>query len=93
MNNELILIFIQKFYNTRLKPKYSVDLKFENLKQMGKNFVVDVVFPDNSNLSMEEISKLWDDLYEIKNFISALGDDIKSINYNPVFNYTDEDES
>ena len=93
MNNEQILKFVQKFFNSRLKSKYNIDLTFGNLKRVGNNIIVDVYFPDNSNMSMEEVSNLWEDLYGVSNFISALGEDIRRINYNPVFNFDDEDES
>lgn len=93
MNNEQVLKFAQKFYNTRLKSKYNIDLTFGDVKRIGNNIVLDVIFPDNTNMSMEEMSTLWDDLYTIKDFVSVLGGDIRSINYNPVFNFNDEDES
>ena len=93
MNNEQVLKFAQKFYNTRLKSKYNIDLTFGDVKRIGNNIVLDVFFPDNTNMSMEDMSTLWDDLYTIKDFVSVLGGDIRSINYNPVFNFNDEDES
>lgn len=93
MNNEQVLKFVQKFFNTRLKSKYNIDLTFGNVKRIGNNIVLDVFFPDNTNMSMEDMSTLWDDLYTIKDFVSVLGGDIRSINYNPVFNFNDEDES
>lgn len=93
MNNEQVLKFVQKFFNTRLKSKYNIDLTFGDVKRIGNNIVLDVIFPDNTSMSMEEMSTLWDDLYTIKDFVSVLGGDIRSINYNPVFNFNDEDES
>ena len=93
MNNEQVLKFVQKFFNTRLKSKYNIDLTFGDVRRIGNNIVLDVVFPDNTSMSMEEMSTLWDDLYTIKDFVSVLGGDIRSINYNPVFNFNDEDES
>lgn len=93
MNNEQVLKFVQKFFNTRLKSKYNIDLTFGDVKRIGDNIVLDVVFPDDTNMSMEEMSTLWDDLYTIKDFVSVLGGGIRSINYNPVFNFNDEDES
>lgn len=93
MNNEQVLKFVQKFFNTRLKSKYNIDLTFGDVRRIGNNIVLDVIFPDNTSMSMEEMSTLWDDLYTIKDFVSVLGGDIRSINYNPVFNFNDEDES
>ena len=89
MNNEQVLKFVQKFFNTRLKSKYNIDLTFGDVKRIGNNIVLDVIFPDNTNMSMEDMSTLWDDLYTIKDFVSVLGGDIRSINYNPVFNFND----
>lgn len=95
MNKEAILKFIKKYYNTKILGKYNINLGFPDLKILGKNVIADVEFPDDINLDSDEISKLWDDLYNINKFVSVLGEDINSVNFNPIFKYIDdlEDES
>ena len=90
MDKKEILDFIETFYDRRVKENYNLDLTFSDVKIMGKNVVVNVEFPEETNLSMEEISQLWEDLYEVKDFLDVLGNEVSTINFNPIFNFDDD---
>ena len=92
MKDESILKIIKKYYESKVMKKYNnITLYFTKIKRFGKNIIVDVEFSEDTDLSMIDVCHLWDDLYNIKEIISILGDEITSINFNPVFNYNDDE--
>lgn len=92
MNDEATLKIIKKYYDSKVMKKYNnTPLNFTKVKKFGKNIIVDVEFSDDIDLSVIEVSHLWDDLYGIKDIISIFPDEITSINFNPVFNYNDDE--
>jgi hypothetical protein len=92
MKDESILKIIKKYYESKVMKKYNnTPLDFTKIKRIGKNIIVDVEFSEDTDLSMIEVTHLWDDLYNIKDIISILGDEINSINFNPIFNYKDDE--
>jgi len=90
MDKNEILHFIETFYDRRVKENYNLDLTFSNVKIVGRNVVINVEFPEETNLSMDEISQLWEDLYEVKDFLDVLGNEVSTINFNPIFNFDDD---
>lgn len=92
MNKDLILRFIKKFYKDFLYSKYKIDLDFTNVKIIGSNIIIDVNFPDDLDVDTDVFNEIWEKLYKSRDFIDTLGYDIKSLNFNPIFNFTDEDD-
>lgn len=90
MDKNEILHFIETFYDRRVKENYNLDLTFSNVKIVGRNVIINVEFPEETNLSTDEISQLWEDLYEVKDFLDVLGNEVSTINFNPIFNFDDD---
>jgi len=92
MKDESILKIIKKYYESKVMKKYNnTPLDFTKIKRIGNNIIVDVEFSEDTDLSIIEVTHLWDDLHNIKDIISILGDEINSINFNPIFNYKDDE--
>jgi len=93
MNKDNILRFIRKFYKDFIYKKYEINLEFTNVKIIGSgNVVIDVEIPNDLDIDTETFNEIWEKLYKSKDFIGVIGYKINSINFNPIFNFTDEDD-
>jgi hypothetical protein len=73
------------FYKKNVKSKYNLDLKFSNPRIIKNNVIIDVHFPEDTDLDMVQIENLWEDLYGAKELISVIDNDYASLNFNPIF--------
>jgi hypothetical protein len=44
------------------------------------------------DVDTDVFNEIWEKLYKSRDFIDTLGYDIKSLNFNPIFNFSDEDD-
>lgn len=80
-----LIRFVDTFYKKNVKSKYKIDLKFSNPRIIKNNVIIDVHFPEDADLDMEQIEGLWEDLYGAKEMIHVIDNDYKSLNFNPIF--------
>ncbi len=83
--NSALTRFMDIFYKKNVKSKYNLDLKFSNPRIIKNNVIIDVHFPEDTDLDMVQIENLWEDLYGAKELISVIDNDYASLNFNPIF--------
>ena len=83
--NNPIVRFMDVYYKKNVKSKYNIDLKFSNPRIIKNNVIVDVHFPEDTDLDMEQINALWEDLYGAKEVYNVIDNDYQSLNFNPIF--------